>query len=92
MGDRVRRHGYFCIKGGKPEAFRLLDGVKLFTPAESLGGVESLIQQPWSVTHASMPETVRQPMGIWRNLVRVSVGIEHIDDQIADLAQALEEV
>ncbi len=82
----------FCIKGCESEAFRLLDGAKLFTLAESLGGVESLIEHPWSMTHASMLETVRQPMGIRRNLVRVSVGIEHIDDQIADLAQALEEV
>ena len=80
------------MNGGEEEAFRLLGGVKLFTLAESLGGVESLIEHPWSMTHASMPEAVRQSMGITRNLIRVSVGIEHIDDLIADLAQALEKV
>jgi cystathionine gamma-lyase len=82
----------FCVNGGEPEAFRLLGGVKLFTLAESLGGVESMIEHPWSMTHASMPEAVRETMGITRNLIRVSVGIEHIDDQVADLAQALEKV
>ena len=82
----------FCVNGGEQEAFRLLGGVKLFTLAESLGGVESLIEHPWSMTHASMPETFRETMGITRNLVRVSVGIEHIDDQIADLEQAFDKV
>jgi cystathionine gamma-lyase len=82
----------FRVDGGEPEAFRLLGGEKLFTLAESLGGVESLIEHPWSMTHASMPEAFRQSMGITRNLVRVSVGIEHIDDLIADLAQAFEKV
>jgi cystathionine gamma-lyase len=54
----------FCVKGGEQEAFRLLGGVKLFTLAESLGGVESLIEHPWSMTHASMPEDVRESLGI----------------------------
>jgi cystathionine gamma-lyase len=82
----------FCVKGGEEEAFRLLGAVKLFTLAESLGGVESLIEHPWSMTHASIPEDVRQSMGITRNMIRISVGIEHIDDQVADLEQALENV
>ncbi len=82
----------FCVNGGEQEAFRLLGGVKLFTLAESLGGVESLIEHPWSMTHASIPESFRQTMGITRNLVHVSVGIEHIDDQIADLEQAFDKV
>ncbi len=82
----------FCVKGGEEDAFRLLGAVGLFTLAESLGGVESLIEHPWSMTHASMPETFRRSMGITRNLIRVSVGIEHIDDQIADFEQALEKV
>ncbi len=82
----------FLVRGGEEEAFRLLGAVKLFTLAESLGGVESLIEHPWSMTHASMPESFRESMGITRNMIRVSVGIEHIDDQIADLEQAFEEV
>jgi len=82
----------FCVKGGEEGAFRLLGGVKLFALAESLGGVESLIEHPWSMTHASMPESVRESMGITRNMIRISVGIEHIDDQIADLEQAFEKV
>ena len=80
----------FCVKGGEDEAFRLLGAVKLFTLAESLGGVESLIEHPWSMTHASMPEAVRESIGITRTMIRASVGIEHIDDQIADLEQAFE--
>jgi cystathionine beta-lyase/cystathionine gamma-synthase len=82
----------FCIKGEEAEAFRLLGNVKLFTLAESLGGVESLIEHPWSMTHSSIPEPNRQAMGIARNLIRVSTGIEHIDDLIADLEQALSKV
>ncbi|MFZ5864908.1 MAG: trans-sulfuration enzyme family protein [Thermodesulfobacteriota bacterium] len=82
----------FLVKGGEQEAFRLLGAVKLFTLAESLGGVESLIEHPWSMTHASMPEEVRAAIGITRNMIRVSVGIEHIDDQIADLEQAFSKV
>jgi cystathionine gamma-lyase len=82
----------FCVKGGEQEAFRLLGSVKLFTLAESLGGVESLIEHPWSMTHASMPEEVRRSAGITRNMIRISVGIEHVDDQVADLERAFETV
>lgn len=78
----------FRVKGGQEEAFRLLSNVKLFTLAESLGGVESLIEHPWTMTHVSMPEEVRTAVGITENLIRVSVGIEHIDDLIADLEKA----
>ena len=69
---------------------KALSNVKMFTLAESLGGVESLIEQPWTMTHVSMPEDVRIAVGITDDLVRVSVGIEHIDDIIADLQQAFE--
>ena len=78
-------------------SFRMTDGdavrkaissTKIFTLAESLGGVESLIEQPWTMTHLSMPEDVRRSVGITEDLIRVSVGIEHIDDLIADLEQA----
>ncbi len=79
----------FKVKGGEEEAFRLLANLKLFILAESLGGVESLIEHPWTMTHLSMPEDVRKAAGITGNLIRISVGIEHIDDLIADLEQAL---
>lgn len=82
----------FRVNGGEEEAFRLLSNVKLFILAESLGGVESLIEHPWTMTHVSMPEDARAASGITQNLIRVSVGIEHIDDLIADLEQALEKV
>jgi cystathionine gamma-lyase len=67
---------------------KALSKPKLFVLAESLGGVESLIEQPWTMTHLSMPEDVRIKLGITPDLVRVSVGLEHIDDLIADLDQA----
>lgn len=66
--------------------------LKLFTLAESLGGVESLVCHPASMTHASVPRDVREQVGITDSLVRCSVGIEHIDDLIVDLQQALEQV
>ncbi len=80
----------FKVKGGQEQAFKLLGSVKLFTLAESLGGVESLIEHPWTMTHVSMPEDVRAAAGITDNLIRISVGIEHIDDLIEDLSQALD--
>jgi len=82
----------FCVKGGQEEAFRLLGGVELLTLAESLGGVESLIEHPWTMTHVSMPEEFRKKMGITQNLIRISVGIEDLDDLIGDLDQAFKKV
>ena len=92
---QARGHGgtfSFKVKGSEDEAFRLLGSVKLFILAESLGGVESLIEHPWTMTHQSMPEEFRARAGITQNLVRVSVGLEHVDDLIADLEQALAKV
>jgi len=80
----------FRMRGGREAAERLLHGVRIFTLAESLGGVESLIEHPFSMTHSSMPEEVRRRMGITEDMIRISVGIEHPDDLIADLAQAME--
>jgi len=82
----------FRVKGGQEEAFRLLQNLKIFTLAESLGGVESLIEHPWTMTHISMPEDVRRSIGITGDLIRVSVGIEDVKDLIADLEQAFEKV
>lgn len=79
----------FRVKGGQEAAFRMLGAVRLFTLAESLGGVESLIEHPWSMTHASMPEEARAAAGITGDIIRVSVGLEHSEDLIADLEQAL---
>jgi cystathionine gamma-lyase len=79
----------FFIKGGLPEARTFLERVKLFTLAESLGGVESLIEHPAIMTHASVPAESRKALGIHDNLIRVSVGIEDLADLKADLAQAL---
>ena len=82
----------FAVKGGKEGAFRFLAGVRLFTLAESLGGVESLVEHPGTMSHASMPEEVRKAVGIGDDLIRISVGIEHVDDLVADLERALAEV
>jgi cystathionine gamma-lyase len=79
----------FRIKGGQDEAKLFLEALDVFVLAESLGGVESLIEQPFTMTHISMPEDVRRSIGITEDLIRVSVGIEHADDLIADLDQAL---
>lgn len=82
----------FRLRGGEQEVFRLLGAVRLFTLAESLGGVESLIEHPWTMTHVSVPADIRAQMGITEELIRISVGIEDVDDLIADLKQALENV
>jgi cystathionine gamma-lyase len=82
----------FRVKGARPEAFRLLESCELFILAESLGGVESLIEHPSTMTHLSMPQDVRESIGITEDLIRVSVGIEHPEDLIADLEQALAQV
>jgi cystathionine gamma-lyase len=79
----------FRMRGGGDAAVRMLRRVRLFTLAESLGGVESLIEHPWSMTHISIVEDVRRSMGITEDMIRISVGIEHADDLIEDLAQAM---
>jgi cystathionine gamma-lyase len=77
------------LEGSGNEARRFLERCRLFTLAESLGGVESLISLPAAMTHASMPPDVRAALGITDQLVRISVGIEDCDDLIADLNAAL---
>ncbi len=79
----------FFIKGGLDAARTMLENVRLFTLAESLGGVESLVEHPAIMTHASVPAAMREELGISDSLVRLSVGIEHVDDLIADLERAL---
>jgi len=79
----------FFIKGGLEEARRFLERCSVFTLAESLGGVESLVDHPAIMTHASVPAAARAKLGISDTLIRLSVGIEAVDDLIADLDQAL---
>lgn len=82
----------FYVKGGLSGARSLLESVKIFALAESLGGVESLIEHPAIMTHASVPADVRKTLGIDDSLVRLSVGIEDVDDLMGDLDQALSKV
>src|SRR4029077_6766227 len=77
------------IKGGREGALRMLTRTKLFSLAESLGGVESLIGHPATMTHASIPAEIRIARGIDDGLVRLSVGIEDVEDLQEDLRQAL---
>ena len=80
------------LKGGEAEAFRMLDNLQLVKLAVSLGGTESLASHPASMTHLSVPVARREQLGITDNLVRVSIGIESVDDLLADFTQALERV
>jgi cystathionine gamma-synthase len=80
----------FELKGGEPAVEAFLSGLQCFTLAESLGGVESLISHPATMTHAGMEEAARLRAGIGAGLLRVSVGIEDPADLVADLAAALE--
>jgi cystathionine gamma-synthase len=80
----------FDLAGGEAAVEAFLAGLESFTLAESLGGVESLISHPASMTHAGMEESARLHAGIGAGLLRVSVGIEDPADLIADLAAGLE--
>ena len=80
----------FRLKEKSREAtFQFLENTKVFTLAESLGGVESLVNHPATMTHASIPEPERMKIGITDSLIRLSVGIEDIHDLLEDLEQAL---
>ena len=80
------------LKRGLPAARKFLENTQIFTLAESLGGVESLIEHPAIMTHASVPKEMREKLGIDEGLVRLSVGIESINDLISDVEKALENV
>jgi cystathionine beta-lyase/cystathionine gamma-synthase len=77
------------VNGGRPAVEKVLAKLKLFQLAESLGGVESLIEYPDTMSHASMSEAARREAGITDQTLRISVGIEHPDDLIADFKEAL---
>jgi cystathionine beta-lyase/cystathionine gamma-synthase len=77
------------LEGGLDAARRFCAGLRVFSLAESLGGVESLCCHPATMTHASIPKEIREPRGVTDGLVRLSVGLEHIDDLVSDILQAL---
>jgi cystathionine gamma-lyase len=94
IAKKQRRGGYggmitAYLKGGLPAARAFLERVQIFSLAESLGGVESLIEHPAIMTHASVEKPLREAIGLTDGLVRFSVGIEDIDDLIADIQEAL---
>ncbi|MGI5865417.1 MAG: aminotransferase class I/II-fold pyridoxal phosphate-dependent enzyme [Myxococcales bacterium] len=80
----------FCVKGGEAEAFRVLDAVREFKLAVSLGGIETLIEHPGTMTHSDMTKEEQARAGITENMIRVSVGLEDADDLVEDLKRALE--
>ncbi len=91
---KKQMHGFggvlsFKVKGGLDKARSFLENLKVFALAESLGGVESLIEHPGIMTHASVPEAQRAALGIDDSLIRISVGIEDIEDLTKDIEQAL---
>jgi cystathionine gamma-lyase len=94
LAQRQMHNGFsgiitFFIRGGLEDARHFLENCKLFTLAESLGGVESLVDHPAIMTHASIPAAERAALGISDTLIRLSVGIEDVQDLIADLEHAL---
>ena len=80
----------FEVDGGKDAVKKIVESTKLFQLAESLGGVESLINYPTMMTHVGVPKEVKEELGITEGLIRISVGIEDVKDLINDLRQALE--
>ena len=79
----------FDVMGGEAAAFAVLNALQVFKLAVSLGGTESLACHPGSTVHSGVPRETRERLGISDSTIRVSVGIEHVDDIIADLTQAL---
>jgi cystathionine gamma-lyase len=80
----------FRIRGGHEAAERFCQATKIFTLAESLGGIESLVEVPSAMTHMGIPKEQREAAGVFDDLVRVSCGIEDETDLVADVLQALE--
>jgi cystathionine beta-lyase/cystathionine gamma-synthase len=91
MGGRFGGMVSFELNGSVEDGKRMCTRTRLFSLAESLGGVESLIEHPASMTHGSIEPAVRRAAGLADGLIRLSVGIEDADDLVADLEQALQE-
>ena len=82
----------FDVKGGEKEAFALLDGLQVMKLAVSLGGTETLVSHPAAMTHSGVPRALREEIGLTDALIRISIGIENVEDLVSDLAQAFEGV
>ncbi|ANK94906.1 MULTISPECIES: cystathionine gamma-synthase family protein [Rhizobium] len=82
----------FDIRGGQPASFKFLNALQVFKLAVSLGGTESLASHPAAMTHSGVPANVRERIGVLESTIRLSIGIEHPDDLIADLELALQAV
>jgi cystathionine beta-lyase len=92
MRDYGGMISFSLVNDTTEKAFDVVSSTHLFTLAESLGGVESLIGHPASMTHASIPRPERIATGVVDSLIRLSVGIEHVDDLIADIDSALKTI
>lgn len=79
----------FEVSGGRKAAFAFLDALQHFKLAVSLGSVESLAEHPASMTHAGVPSAIKKATGITEGLIRLSIGLEHPEDLVADLERAL---
>ena len=82
----------FRIKGGREEAFKFIDSLKIFSLLANVADVKSLVIHPASTTHAQLTDEELANVGIYQNTIRLSIGTEHIDDILADLDQALNAV
>ena len=89
MKELRRMLSFATQRNNYEQAIKIVESLKIFTLAESLGGVESLAGHPASMTHASIPKEEREKTGVVDSLIRLSVGIEDADDLIADLKQAI---
>ena len=83
---------WFEVKGGVPAAKKLMDSLRLWSLAENLGSVESLVTHPVTMTHAELDEAERKRVGITDGLVRLSVGLEDVEDLLEHLKQALDQI
>ncbi|MHC4946404.1 MAG: PLP-dependent transferase, partial [Planctomycetota bacterium] len=82
----------FLVKGGDTETRKFIDSLELFLITPSLGGTESLVTQMWAMSFFDYPKDFRQEIGMVDNLVRLALGLEDVEDLIADLNQALEQI
>jgi len=82
----------FDVKGSEASALKLLNSLQLIKLSASLGGTKSLMEHPFSMTHSDVPDDVKNNLGMTESMVRISVGIENVNDLIVDLEQALSNI